>query len=1177
MERRLRLPDDLQGRGGDRMTVELSESQALAVEQREGSMLVSANAGSGKTTVLAERYLRSVLEDGLTPGQILAISFTDKAAGELRQRVRRLLMQRGGREQVRSLENGWISTFHGACARILRTHAVQVGIDPQFVVLDESEARMLRAAAFDTALTELMAGAAGPELDLIAAYGVDRLQTVVTGAYAELRSRGERSPRLPGLTGRGPQAPDTAALERSVGLALSELDGVDGKTVAEARASLQRLRDLLDAGDVSLPGLSSCLFAVRNTNILKDGAPAAAREELQAVIRGLEAVQERAALRVADTLLDRYGAGFEQAKQALGALDFEDLQLRARDLLRDSAEIRHRYRARFKAIMVDEFQDTNRLQLDILDLLGSERFVVGDALQSIYGFRHADVTIFKDEREHSASAGGLVLLADNYRTHPEILGVIDTAFAAGHGADHVDFEAKKESRPADGPLTELLLIDRKAIEAAHDDDAPEDPLGGTAWRCAEARLVAERVAELVAGGQSPGDIAMLLRALTDLHVYEGALEEQGVPTVAAAGGGYWGRTHVLDLCAYLATLANPADELALFGLLASPLVGISSDGLAVVAQQFPQGSRWPRLADAFTGIDDGPLSELLSGADRALLQERVPWVAAERSGAPRRSLATLIERVVDVTDYDLHVLALPGGVRRLANIEKLTRLAADYEARHGRDLRGFVDHAKAELEAGDREPDAPVSDAGGSAVRLMSIHASKGLEFPIVVVPDLSHRRAAEASEMLIGSEWSAMRVRTLDGYSEPSEGLLALRDLRRVAELSEERRIFHVAMTRAQERLILAASVTANPDNAPSGWIVPELVPNVEDLLDGDPEQDRSTHVLAAGGVEGAPRVAVTICRNAPAVVGLGSAVPARPTGHAVPQAEPEPLAQMSLDEISLPVLPPVDHGVLPTISYSSLSRFSRCSYRFHLERELRLPENSADPLLIWQAKPGGEGTIDPASRGSIVHAALERADLRGGACAERSQLQALAAELVGEISEDAIDDLVQIVDAALTAPLMARIAAAQARQTEVSFVFDLGGDELPLLNGTIDLLATEPGGAALVVDYKTDRVRDGDDVEDLVAARYSLQRQVYAAAVLAGGIERVDVAYLFTERPEQPAIVSYTQADLAGLRTVLSSLCHDLRFAARRPTSDPGRFTCAGCPARLGLCPYSDTETSR
>lgn len=1161
------------------MSVELSFAQGQAVDQRHGSLLVSANAGSGKTTVLAERYVRTVLEDGLAPGQILAISFTDKAAGELRQRVRRRLMQTGGREHVRALDNGWISTFHGACARILRTHAVQIGIDPQFVVLEESEARSLREAAFDTALTDLMDNASGPDLDLIAAYGVDRLQTIVAGAYAELRSRGNVHPRLPGLAGPVPALPDPERLAGLTAAALSQLDGVEGVTVGKARTALRRLQELLTGAEVTLPALAACTYSPGNARVLADGPVAEARAALDALIRGFEASQEHAALTVTNSLLSAYSAAFERAKHARGALDFDDLQLRARDLLRDNTELRLRYRSRFKAIMVDEFQDTNPLQLELLDLLGEQRFVVGDALQSIYAFRHADVAIFKDERTRRASEGTSVLLADNYRTRPEILGVLDAAFATGHGDDHVPFDAKKARSDQKAPLTELLLVDRAAIEEARDEGAPDDPLGGVDWRCAEARLVAGRVAELVESGTPPGDVAVLLRALSDLHVYEGALEERGLRTVAAAGGGYWGRTHVLDLCAYLGTLANPADELALFGLLGSPLVGISSDGLAVVARQLKSGARWSGLVDTFTSDDDAPLTELLSPEDGALLAERVPWIAAERSAAPRRSLATLIERVVDATDYDLHVLALPSGTRRLANIRKLARLAGAYEARYGRDLRGFVDHAQAELDAGDRESDAPVTDADGSAVRLMSIHASKGLEFPVVVVPDLSHRRAGEAGELLVGQEWTAMRVRALDGYSAPSEGLKALRELRKDAELNEERRIFHVAMTRAEERLILAAAVTERSDTAtPAGWIVPELVPEIVQLLQEASDQPGLTRNLPAGGVAGAPDVAVTISRLAPDPPRRQPAAPVVPTGHAVSEPVPESIAQLSFDELELPVARAVDHGVLPTVSYSSLSSFERCNYRFHLERELRLPENADDPLRVWHVKPGTEGALDPLTRGSIVHTALEHADLSGGTAADRTMLAALArASVQGEVSEQAIDNLVELVDAALMAPLMRRVADATAVHVEQQFVVDLGGDDRPLLQGTIDLLAFEQSGVALVVDYKTDALRPTDVVEELVAGNYTLQRQAYAAAALAAGVERVDVAHLYLQRPQEPAIATYTQADYPGLRESLGERCEQLRFSPRRPTADPKRFTCAGCPARLGLCPYNDAETSR
>ena len=284
-------------------------------------------------------------------------------------------------------------------------------------------------------------------------------------------------------------------------------------------------------------------------------------------------------------------------------------------------------------------------------------------------------------------------------------------------------------------MIELLLTDKNGwAESPHAQRIAGTLPPAALWRQAEARLLAQRVAELVAGGQvAAGDVAVLLRAATDLPVYERALEERGLRTLAAVGS-FWGHQQVGDLLAWLRALANPLDELALYSVLASPLVAISSDGLALVALQArAQGAgAWAMIART-----DGDLYLTLSAGDREHLERFAEWFATERAAAPTRSAAELLLRAIAFGDYDRHVLALPWGERRLANVHKLLRLARRFEAAEGRDLRGFLDHvAHRRAHAESSEPHAPTGSEP-DAVRLMTIHAAKGLEFPVVCLADL--------------------------------------------------------------------------------------------------------------------------------------------------------------------------------------------------------------------------------------------------------------------------------------------------------------------------------------------------------------------------------------------------------------------------------------------------------
>ncbi|MCW3001838.1 MAG: family ATPase [Conexibacter sp.] len=959
------------GRGG----MPFTDEQADAIRRREGPLLLSANAGSGKTSVLSERFVRSVLEDDVEPGRILAITFTDKAAGELRTRVRGRFVELGRRDRARDLDAAWISTFHGLCARVLRAHAVRAGLDPAFAILEEAEARDVRGAAFERALAEFLAGDRTEALDLVAAYGVDALQARISATHDQLRSAGMTRPQLPKVTAA---PPDAAALTRALEGAEAELDADDARrSVVAARAALERCRALLEAAAPDLGALDAAAFKAGNTKALQGDACSAYLEALQVYAAGWRDALAADAIVLLDELLGRYADAYAEAKRVRAALDFDDLELLARDLLRSAPAIRSAYAQRFERVMVDEFQDTNATQLDLLQLLGGDRFVVGDELQSIYGFRHADVRIFRAQRAALAEQGCAAELAANFRSRPDILGVLDDAMGELHGAAHVPFLAGRsvEGQP-EGPLVELLLTDAEAVEAWPPEALASLP-ATNAKRRAEARVVAARVAELIREeGVSAADVVILLRAATDMAVFERALEEQGLSTLAAGGRGYWGRQQVLDLCAYLGTLANPRDELALFGLLASPLVGLSADGLAILARSAKRGARWEALVGAFCAREASQLQDALPDADRDALANFCPWFAHERERAPRRGLDEILERAVDRTGYDLHVLGLPGGRRRWANVLKLQRLAAGFEARRGRDVRGLIDLATAELEAQARETDAPVELGDATAVRLMTMHAAKGLEFGVVVVADLGRTGRNDTDDLLVGGDRVGLRLRTVDGASAKTLDWEALREERQAADAEEERRILHVAMTRAEERLIVSG--TFEPDKwlsapqpavAPIRWLAPRLVAGLAGVL----EDDTAEAAPLAGDPDPAAtrsRVRITVHRvPPPAAPGAPAPIAAEAPGPGIPEPpEPTGEGQLALDLFAPPPVP-AEPGAVdgPPAAAEAGARATPADGGPGGDRGWVAPDSlRAEGARSWE-RPAGA----PASRPAIAHLA--------------------------------------------------------------------------------------------------------------------------------------------------------------------------------------------------------------
>jgi ATP-dependent helicase/nuclease subunit A len=1104
---------------------ELTDEQEQAVARRHGSLLLAAGAGSGKTSVLVERFVRAVREDSIAPGRILAITFTERAAGELRERVRARLLELGERDFARDAEAANVSTFHAFCARLLRIHPLQAGVEPGFRILEEGFAERLRVLAFKEALARFLHGSRPEAVDLVAAYGADPLRTMVLGAYAQLRSLGQAQPRL----------------------------GVIGEGMVE-------------------------------------------REER-------EEREERAlrACALIGELMEHFDDAYTERKQARATLDFDDLELNARSLLQRRASVREAWAARFDLLMVDEFQDSSPRQLQVLAALDRDNlFTVGDALQSIYGFRHADIGLFRERRDLLSERGASLALTRNFRSRPAILAAVERIFAARMGEHFTPLSPARSAHSGEEPIVELLLTDKRGWERLPGDEDLQGMPEATPWRQAEARLLADRIAQLIATGQAKaGEIVVLLRALGDVPVYESALRRHGLPTLAGVGG-FWGHQQVGDLLAWLRSLANPFDEPALYSTLASPLVGASSDALASIARVAHEGKRgvWQTIERAFLGggLD---LYGALPPADRERIASFRELFAAERAAAPLHPISELLRRAIAATGYEAHVLSLSWGERRLANVHKLIRLARRFEAQEGRDLRRFLDHvAHLEQAAGSREADAPVGDGEVDSVRLMSIHAAKGLEFPVVCVADLGRDANLRSPDLLVNDRHGArVGLRLLElSTPEPSSALDydELREERRVAQEEEEDRVFYVACTRAEDRLLLSGSVSferwpaPRSGMAPIAWLAPALVPDAPSLAASEQRPSDALTVALDGGLrvrcvfssppdsEQAPARPCESDVAAPALprIPVRLAEPVQPVGStslAVPSSSADPtlLVQPSSPADSISPAAPIplaDPGA--TMSYTSLVELERCGYRYYLERVLRFPENRA------AARGGQDGGIEARTRGTIVHILFESIDFARPRPPSDRDVEAVARRIGASVGPSERREIATLIAAALVSEPARRLAISRRPRREHPFAFSLLPDE-PLVTGVFDLIVEQPDGTSLIVDYKSDRLMGSEDLEQLVLRDYSIQRLLYALAAIEHGIERVEVAHWFLERPAAWVTAQFVSGEHHHLREQLLSRVENARANGFAVTEAPHRGICLTCPGRGSLCSWGEDRT--
>jgi ATP-dependent exoDNAse (exonuclease V) beta subunit len=560
-------------------------------------------------------------------------------------------------------------------------------------------------------------------------------------------------------------------------------------------------------------------------------------------------------------------------------------------------------------------------------------------------------------------------------------------------------------------------------------------------------------------------------------------------------------------------------------------------------------------------------------------------------------------------------VGLDWGERRLANIHKLARLAGRFEASEGRDLRGFLDYVAHQQGAAGGESDAPVAGGEPDAVRLMSIHAAKGLEFPVVCVADLGRAQNMSVPDLLLDSPWAARPADTARGERiglrlVPLDGAEAVACLdfeelceeRRRAQAEEEDRILYVAMTRARERLVLSAAVDFErwPQprlGAPTiSWLGPALAEELPAIVqDGGPsELDLSVGARGQARVRcrlntpgsarapvrhAAPALTPQVHRNAPAESAADDEPAALASSARAPGNAPAESARDQLEPLNQ----------LETLSYTTLTELERCGYRYYLERVLGLEENrAATGARLHGGANGARGRfsdtgLDARTRGALVHRLLESLDFARSGAPSPEEVTRAGRELGVRVGRREREEIARLVGVASTAgpatgqsrsSPATRVAAAESVRRELPFAFSLGPGE-PLLGGVIDVLARERDGGVMVLDYKSDRVGAPDDLEALVENEYGAQRLVYALAVLRDGAAKVEVVHWFLERPHDWVSACFAAGEREALQERLTLRIKRARAGGFRVSPRPRRELCETCPGRGGLCSYTDAET--
>lgn len=866
----------------------LTPAQRASIERVDGPLLLCAGAGSGKTFTLQQRIAYALSPesgpavDGID--RVLAITFTDKAAAEIKSRVRAVLRTEGMLDAALQVDAAWISTIHGMAGRILRAHALELGMDPAFRQLEEGEADELRRRAYGAVLERAEEEGTSPWADLARSFPPsdgERAVTMESLATAVLKRAESLTEGLDAFSWGPVGARTPGAVARELAAAYGEVAALPltEKALAEVEPAREALAAYLADPGADDPEGWAGLIAV-----LGDLGRPAARGKLAEDVKRLHQAADKAALEaslglggcLAAQLMDlarAVDAEYAAAKAAAGAIDMADLLRLALAALRDHPSIAEELRERFQLVMVDEFQDTNQLQIDLIERLcrpGSANLcTVGDSQQSIYRFQGADVGVYLGHKQAMASpeVGAACLSLDrNFRSHGDVLAFVrrvcgqpgffvEDFLDLEAGRDEASLVARGRHYRGSGPRIALQVVGYTQSSSKH-VGANSDGA-----RAAEAAGIARWFAELRDAGHRPGDMVLLMGTTRHAAVYADALRAEGLSCVMTGGSGFYGTAEAQLVSCLLRALAQPEDTEALFAVLSGDLFRLGADDLMELGTLFSEEQEDPAALPRRCSIGRKAFPRTPEGAPPRLAFACAVMQRAWRAVGRRRPSRVLRQVLVD--SGLLNRLAGEGadGEARAANLLKAAAIVEDLEGRRGLDMarasRAFAERMGAKEKMG-----ALVGDAAGS-VCIMTAHSSKGLEFPLVAVTDCyDGGERAEKLRMLVAGGRVAASLEPGEGaaprkkgspaqtyaglFEEERDGLFpgagaaswepvagaptpafyrtALAAAAEEEAVLERRRLFYVAATRASEALLVSCRARLTKDGA-------SLEPVQEDL----------------------------------------------------------------------------------------------------------------------------------------------------------------------------------------------------------------------------------------------------------------------------------------------------------------------------------------------------------
>ncbi len=1181
------------------MTAEQRES----VEWKSGELLVAAAAGGGKTTVLVERFVHLVVNGLADVENFPALTFTDKAAEQLKRRIRRRLEDSGaGRDILRGLDSAYISTIHSFCTRLLRENYHLADVDPSFLVIPGDESRLLKSQALDEIFEDIFASELGDSkfegdvVELCNAYGGkdfdNTIKKQILSLYGWLMKQADPDEQLRRMADESKADPTKlegfkeymAMLTRQVHrlhdgyrrlepwISATKKGGGRYAYAEKIEQALEELNDILNIdADKDTKSFIDKISGWKRPSITgsRDKDLSACSDELKdGVYKEFEDIRPRsydagmmemrAAHRMTGVLVSLtklFIKRYEQLKVRRWGLDFDDLQHRLMKMLRAHPEVAEAYRNRFKYLLIDEFQDDNRLQDAIIGSLVRPEglFMVGDSKQAIYRFRGAEPMVYieRERRLSDATGGRLIRLGANFRSVPSICGAVNALMSElfTGGASEIDYsgghalQASRSARDGGDAPVELHIIWKPASgrgeirERGEDEDidteaAAEGPDDREAVQV-EADWVAGRIEELVESGEvvvpdergghtaGYGDVVVLLRSMKNrTSAYSLALKRRGIPHHLAGISDFLEEQEIRDARNILRVIDNPLQDIPVASVLRSPIVGLRESVLyalrtGVGKEEFLINAC--RKAESVAKLEPDEMSAI---ARFLCLLER--WRALE----PRVTPSELILDVYAQTCYADYVLGLDGGRIARANLERLVDIAGQAVPAGEGGLRRFlayldeVEEGEIGIESGDT-PD--ITDA----VTVMTVHKAKGLEFPVVFIPDLGKKfnMADSSGDLIFDDKFGPIYkyVDTKKGYACATYDYLAGKERVRGRSLAEELRILYVAFTRAREKLIVSGNIDPKQfarlrerdadgmfvdAKTPMGWLIPALA-----SMEGFPE-------LAADVANPTGAGPFEVSGDFNGRWAVSSHNPSEIEKAVAHVKKDERVARMasfeSLDKAGDAIPPGIEAVTMPyayqwAVTLHDKVTAGRIAHSARISDEEDFPD---DAQVAWNPE-FADARGDALRTGLMLHRAYEELDFKGVEDDGWAEREAGKISTIVELPDGwDVKRFAESLRGFQDEPLIDALRGATDTRPEQAFSFKMhagefrGGDDPDadaedwiMLQGRIDIAIVREGQAWLI-DYKSDAVSlEGIDAR---IDEYIPQLKVYTEALKrAGGFD--------------------------------------------------------------------------